>query len=273
MPHAASHRLIPQGELRCIWMDAGIIAYKLCDRSFQCEGCPFDDVIRSFQSLDRSQSGAISPSAMTEESPALQEDDPAVRLFERWVQSVSRQPFPDDRLYHVNHSWTKILDPETARIGLDHCASGLMGIVSSIVQPSVAFRTETQAPCTWLVLNETTITVHAPLSGRTTLVNEELQSNPSLLFSDPYGEGWLFEAEPDSTDEFNRLLDARAIDEAWKRQCEEMRAVVMNAAGKRPAALGKTLYDGGFPIERIQDLLGAKEFCRLINRLMMAGST
>ncbi len=273
MPHAASHRLIPQGELRCIWMDAGIIAYKLCDRSFQCEGCPFDDVIRSFQSLDRSQSGAISPSAMTEESPALQEDDPAARLFERWVQSVSRQPFPDDRLYHVNHSWTKMLDSETVRIGLDHCASGLMGIVSSIVQPSVAFRTETQAPCTWLVLNETTITVHAPLSGRTTLVNEELQSNPSLLFSDPYGEGWLFEAEPDSTDEFNRLLDARAIDEAWKRQCEEMRAVVMNAAGKRPAALGKTLYDGGFPIERIQDLLGAKEFCRLINRLMMAGST
>lgn len=37
---------IPQGELRCVWMDADIVDYKLCNLKLCCEGCPFDAQIR-----------------------------------------------------------------------------------------------------------------------------------------------------------------------------------------------------------------------------------
>jgi hypothetical protein len=30
------------GVLPCVWMSAGLVAFKLCDREGECEGCPFD---------------------------------------------------------------------------------------------------------------------------------------------------------------------------------------------------------------------------------------
>ena len=33
--------------LKCIWMNSGVIDYKLCDHNFDCENCPFDKVIRN----------------------------------------------------------------------------------------------------------------------------------------------------------------------------------------------------------------------------------
>ena len=36
----------PAGALPCVWMSAGLVAYKLCDRGFECEGCPFDQAMR-----------------------------------------------------------------------------------------------------------------------------------------------------------------------------------------------------------------------------------
>lgn len=26
----------------CVWMDAGVLTFKLCDRDFDCEHCPLD---------------------------------------------------------------------------------------------------------------------------------------------------------------------------------------------------------------------------------------
>ena len=28
--------------VRCVWMDAGVVNYKLCDRGYDCERCPLD---------------------------------------------------------------------------------------------------------------------------------------------------------------------------------------------------------------------------------------
>jgi hypothetical protein len=29
----------------CVWMDAGVVNYKLCDRGFDCERCPLDQAL------------------------------------------------------------------------------------------------------------------------------------------------------------------------------------------------------------------------------------
>ena len=31
---------------RCVWMEAGVVGYKLCDREFDCDHCPFDAALR-----------------------------------------------------------------------------------------------------------------------------------------------------------------------------------------------------------------------------------
>ena len=35
-------KVIPTGERKCIWMDAGVVSYKLCTNQFQCNLCEFD---------------------------------------------------------------------------------------------------------------------------------------------------------------------------------------------------------------------------------------
>ena len=32
----------------CIWMDAGAVAFRLCDRGFECDHCPFDAAMLEF---------------------------------------------------------------------------------------------------------------------------------------------------------------------------------------------------------------------------------
>jgi hypothetical protein len=34
--------VLPPGVLPCVWMSAGVVSFKLCDREGECEGCPFD---------------------------------------------------------------------------------------------------------------------------------------------------------------------------------------------------------------------------------------
>lgn len=38
---------------QCVWMQAGVVGYKLCDREFDCDRCPFDAALRGEASHDR----------------------------------------------------------------------------------------------------------------------------------------------------------------------------------------------------------------------------
>ena len=40
------NRVLPLDALPCVWMSAGLIAYKLCDQDFECERCLFDWAMR-----------------------------------------------------------------------------------------------------------------------------------------------------------------------------------------------------------------------------------
>jgi hypothetical protein len=31
---------------KCVWMASGVVTYKLCDFEYNCELCPFDQVLR-----------------------------------------------------------------------------------------------------------------------------------------------------------------------------------------------------------------------------------
>jgi hypothetical protein len=42
----AAYRLIPESKKKCVWMEAGLVSYKICDRNFECESCPLDYGLR-----------------------------------------------------------------------------------------------------------------------------------------------------------------------------------------------------------------------------------
>ncbi len=43
----SQHYTSASGEpLKCIWMLAGVLTYRLCDREYDCERCPLDAALR-----------------------------------------------------------------------------------------------------------------------------------------------------------------------------------------------------------------------------------
>jgi hypothetical protein len=36
----------PQRFDKCVWMESGVVNYKLCDFEYNCEACPFDQALR-----------------------------------------------------------------------------------------------------------------------------------------------------------------------------------------------------------------------------------
>jgi len=43
--------IVPNGDLECVWMWAGIVTYKLCDCNYECEHCSFDRAMKECDSV------------------------------------------------------------------------------------------------------------------------------------------------------------------------------------------------------------------------------
>lgn len=42
----SSFKVVPKGEDRCIWMEAGVLDYKLCNNNYNCHTCAFDKAMK-----------------------------------------------------------------------------------------------------------------------------------------------------------------------------------------------------------------------------------
>jgi glycine cleavage system H protein len=52
--------------------------------------------------------------------------------------------------------------------------------------------------------------LYAPVTGTVTARNDELESRPELINSDPYGAGWIIEVELSEAAQVDDLLDPAA---------------------------------------------------------------
>ena len=48
--------------------------------------------------------------------------------------------------------------------------------------------------------------IYSPVSGTISAVNEALSSNPALINTDPFGEGWIFRLKIEAGEEIEELL-------------------------------------------------------------------
>jgi glycine cleavage system H protein len=64
--------------------------------------------------------------------------------------------------------------------------------------------------------------VYAPVGGTIVAVNSLLQSSPTIINEDPYGNGWIIQLEPHKTSEIERLLDAEGY-ASWLAEVEASR--------------------------------------------------
>ena len=102
---------------------------------------------------------------------------------------------PKDLKYTKSHEWVRA-EGGLVRVGItDHAQHELTDIVY-VEFPKKGQALEKGKPMGVVESVKSTSDVYAPVSGVVEAVNEKLESQPELVNSEPYGEGWLVLIRP-----------------------------------------------------------------------------
>jgi glycine cleavage system H protein len=101
---------------------------------------------------------------------------------------------PDGLYYTAEHEWVSEPGVDgTVRVGITDFAQDALGDVVYVQMPEVG-SSVTGADVVGEVESTKSVSdIYAPVTGEVVARNEALDDDPSLLNSDPYGEGWLLE--------------------------------------------------------------------------------
>ena len=123
---------------------------------------------------------------------------------------------PDDLKYAESHEWVRV-ENGIGTIGItDHAQAELTDIV--FVEPpkvGVVFAARNATAVVESV--KAASDIYTPVSGEIVETNPALDSNPALLNTDPFGEGWIFKIKLSDPGE----LDALKSPEAYRAQISE----------------------------------------------------
>jgi len=116
---------------------------------------------------------------------------------------------PPDLYYTNDHEWVRI-EGNVATVGITFHAQEELTDVVFVELPDLD-REVDEAEATAVVESvKAASDIFAPLAGKIVGANEALESDPSLVNSDSYGEGWIFKIDLADAGAVSSLLSAEA---------------------------------------------------------------
>ncbi len=100
---------------------------------------------------------------------------------------------PDDLHYTSEHEWVRRSGDGTVRVGITDFAQSALGDVVFVQLPDQDAALTAGKAFGEVESTKSVSDLYAPVSGTVVAVNAELDANPELVNSDPYGAGWLVE--------------------------------------------------------------------------------
>ena len=119
---------------------------------------------------------------------------------------------PDELRYSSDHEWVRWEDGKV-RIGITDYAQDALGDVVFVQVPEVGQSADAGATVGEVESTKSVSEIYAPVAGTVVEVNPELEANPELVNSDPYGAGWIAVVEPADAGVLESLMDATAYRE------------------------------------------------------------
>ena len=113
---------------------------------------------------------------------------------------------PENVKYTKEHEWVLDNPDGSVRIGITDYAQAALGDIVYIQLPKLNSTVAGGSVCGEVESTKSVSEIYAPVGGTVVKVNEKLDSNPELINSDPFGEGWI--AEISNVDRSEPLLSA-----------------------------------------------------------------
>ena len=115
--------------------------------------------------------------------------------------------FPNDVKYTKDHEWLRI-DGDEAFVGITHFAQSELGDIVFIDVDTEGESLEKEEVFGSVEAVKTVSDLFMPINGEVLEFNTNLEDNPELINSDPYGEGWIIRVSVSNADELEELLNS-----------------------------------------------------------------
>lgn len=266
------YQLVPKKELKCVWMTAGLLTYKLCKYDLQCERCPLDWELRNISpsppvDLTASQEGRGIDSGGTGLPPG--EKDTSGEEF--LGEDLFRLDIKGSFFYHPGHTWIKVEKADEVRVGLDCFVRRMIGKVNVIVLPLAGTRCRRGETLCSIIQEEGILNIVFPLSGSILSVNQKLKDQPDLISKDPMGDGFLLTLKPKNLQRDQQHLFSGEAALSWYREeLERFKTAIISELNGQER-VGMTMQDGGIKLRDIKKIVALERYIQLVGAFLRSG--
>lgn len=155
---------------KCRHMLSGRVTYKLCGHGYDCNRCPYDQMIE-----DASVTTQLNPPA---------------------CDNASGFDVARDYYYHHGHTWARVEYGGRVRIGIDDFALRMLGPQDAIDLPGLGETVEQNHPGAELSRQGHKALPLSPMDGKVLAVNPKLTRRTEMANDAPYSDGWLMVIQP-----------------------------------------------------------------------------
>ena len=103
---------------------------------------------------------------------------------------------PAELRYTAEHEWVAV-DGPVASVGITDYAQRALGDVVYVSVPAPGTRVTAGEPCGEVESTKSVSDIYSPVDGEVAEVNGDVDEDPGLVNSDPYGAGWLMRVRLD----------------------------------------------------------------------------
>jgi glycine cleavage system H protein len=267
------YHVVPKKELKCVWMTAGLLTYKLCKYNLQCEKCPLDWELRN-----QSATPSFHPMASQERGNIASEEEGLLpswkkeRLGDEFLgEDLSLLDIKGSLFYHPGHTWIKVEKADEVRVGLDCFLRRMVGRVNVIVLPLSGNRCLQGENLCSIIQEDGILHIVSPVSGSVLSVNQKLKDEPDLISKDPLGDGFLLTLKPKNLQRDQKYLFFGEAAFSWyQKELERFKAaVISNLYGQE--RVGMTMQDGGIKFKDIKRFVDPERYIQLVNTFLRNG--
>ena len=117
---------------------------------------------------------------------------------------------PADLKYTKDHEWVKMLDDNTALVGITDFAQSELGDIVYVDINTVGKKLQAEEVFGTVEAVKTVSDLFLPIDGTIAEVNSALEKQPELVNNDPYGEGWMIKVTASNPADVDALMNAEA---------------------------------------------------------------
>lgn len=117
--------------------------------------------------------------------------------------------FPVELKYTKDHEWIKLVDGNTALIGITEFAQGELGDIVYVDIATVGDSLKKDATFGTVEAVKTVSDLFLPVDATIDEVNADLEASPELVNTDPYGKGWMVKVTVANPTDIDALLSAQ----------------------------------------------------------------